>query len=192
MKPFIMAVLMSTVLTGSSFGEEFLPSFEVGTFALKDEPRKGSAGCDLASRLVLDEGKILGSFALLNDYVDGLCPVYLEPNTRIYSLNYVGSSCGSKIYEGKFESKGVLSTIKIVDHRSRLCRDLQPARIVVTETVDGVENILYSQPLQICTAIAGQLVDPDTGACVGYTNGCQRAELIAAGFVSPVGSNSCK
>lgn len=57
---------------------------------------------------------------------------------------------------------------------------LNPVAPVVVAEV-GVPQIPEDR-FQICTMDAGVMFNPETGKCVGYFNGCVRAELSKAGF----------
>jgi hypothetical protein len=123
------------------------PAFE-GVFRMYSEPRHvPNAWCDLGTRLVLDTGKLTGKFAVLENFVAGLCKVAVYPDTRYVALQEDASraSCGSKVYVGTLVSAKGLRQVEITDHRRRLCRDLVPARVIVKETdAEGVETVLYA------------------------------------------------
>lgn len=113
--------------------DAFRTGIEPGTWKLYAEPRhQPNPGCDVHTSLTL--GNRYGARAELREALDGFCEIYVEPQERSYRLRLAGTSCGSKIYEGKKRIGGKLRTIKIVDHRTRMCRDLVPARIIVEET----------------------------------------------------------
>ena len=63
------------------------------------------------------------------------------PNARSYRLKLTGTPCGSKVYTGTRTSKGVKHTVTVTDHRTRTCKDIVPARIVISE--DGVAKYSY-------------------------------------------------
>ena len=61
----------------------------------------------------------------------------MVPNARDYRLRRTGTSCGSSTYSASF-TKGIETwSIKITDHRTRTCRDVIPAKVIITETHDG-------------------------------------------------------
>lgn len=122
------------------------PSLRGGGFDLYSEPHYVSSDCNLGTGLILDRGKYLGEVAVLEDFVKGTCKIAVRPNTRYTKLTFVSSNCGSKIYQGSFMSAENFVVATIVDHRNRLCRDLVPAKIVVTlQPSDGPVTTLYSQ-----------------------------------------------
>src|SRR5690606_15065267 len=64
---------------------------------------------------------------------------------RFYRLRLDGTSCGSKIYKGQKRIAGKRRSITVTDHRTRMCRDLVPAQIIVEETDDsGDTHTKYS------------------------------------------------
>lgn len=92
--------------------------------------------------------------AHLEEAFVGPCATFVavDPNARDYKLTREGTSCGSSIYTASF-AKGVETwSIKLTDHRTRVCRDIVPARIVVEETHDGplgpITTKLYSQDVK--------------------------------------------
>lgn len=54
---------------------------------------------------------------------------------------------------------------------------LNPVALPAPQTL-GIDPVLP----RMCTAEAGILFNPETGKCVGYTNGCQRNDMLAKGF----------
>lgn len=122
----------------------FKPPFE-GRFALYSEPgHVVNPGCDVGTSLVLDTGKLSGEFAVLEEFVSGLCKIFVAPDTRFATLIQTGTSCGSKFYAGTVRTDEGNRHIEITDHRGRVCRDLVPAKIIVKETFRGNERVLYS------------------------------------------------
>jgi hypothetical protein len=82
--------------------------------------------------------------AELSEHLTGRCALvaFHDPQNRAYTLRQTGTSCGSKIYEGSRRvpagpAATAVAQIKIVDHRSRLCKDIVASEIVVEETVPG-------------------------------------------------------
>ena len=78
-----------------------------------------------------------GSRAKLEEAVGGFCEIAVFPNARSYKLRLAGTGCGSKTYTGSFRKGGKQHKVTITDHRTRTCRDLVPAKIIVEETVPG-------------------------------------------------------
>ncbi|MBX3262510.1 MAG: hypothetical protein KF782_22710 [Labilithrix sp.] len=106
-----------------------------GTFKLYGEPNAApNPHCDVHTALTLSGDG--GARAALREALDGLCEIYVAPQEREYRLRLAGTSCGSKIYKGKKRIAGKVREITITDHRTRVCRDLVPAKIIVAET-DG-------------------------------------------------------
>lgn len=105
-----------------------------GTFKLYDEPSaKPEASCDIHTKLVLSNKKGTQAHATLTDEVSGVCRIFIEPNVREYDLELEMNRCGSRTLVGSAMVKGELHHLSIVDHRERMCDDLQEAVIVVDE-----------------------------------------------------------
>lgn len=117
-----------------------------GVFRMFNEPlHTVRPSCDTTTILKLDNGQVLGKIAVLEEKVIGLCDLYLFPNARHYELTTIDGGCGSVVYEGSRITEEGIVKFELIDHRNRLCRDLQPAQIVVRETLaDGQEITLYS------------------------------------------------
>jgi hypothetical protein len=114
-----------------------------GTFKLYSQPHATpNPSCDVHTKLVLAANHY--STASLEEAVGGFCEIAVVPNPRTYRLRLAETACGSKIYTGSITKAGKRSTIRVTDHRSRLCRDLVPAKVVVEETRDGVTVTKYS------------------------------------------------
>lgn len=114
-------------------------------FKLYGEPNfEPNANCDQHTALDLDLAQLNGKIAIVENRVSGICEIYAVPNTRIYRLERENAGCGSSLYKGRFVTERGERTIEILDHRNRTCRDLVPARVVVTETQDGETTVLYS------------------------------------------------
>lgn len=109
-----------------------------GSFKLYDELTAVDPMCDVHTILDLQAkgGKLTAS---LRDAVDGVCKILLDETARTYVLKLDRTDCGSMIYKGLGEVDGEQRTIEIVDHRTRICRDVVPASIVVTEGVPSAE-----------------------------------------------------
>ncbi len=89
--------------------------------------------CDLHVKLDLANSPL--GIATLKGAVGGMCEIAAPDDERSYRLHTAGTSCGSKIYTGRAKVKGVWNTIRVTDHRSRVCLDVVPAQIVVEESV---------------------------------------------------------
>lgn len=119
-----------------------------GEFVLHAKPNHNAdPKCDSFTDLSLKAG----GRAELSDRLTGGCALVAlyDPNPRAYTLRETQGSCGSKVFIGSRRvalgpATTGLATIKITDHRTRLCRDVVPAQIIVEET--GVQSaIMYSQ-----------------------------------------------
>jgi hypothetical protein len=138
-KLLIVLAFMSLPAFGNSVAE--------GRFKLYSEPGfKPNAGCDVHTSLILDNSNLLGSFAVVENGLDGFCEIYVHPNTKLFRIIETETSCGSKYYEGEFYGVGQRLKIEITDHRSRVCRDVVPARVIITiEDLDtGKKDELFS------------------------------------------------
>lgn len=99
--------------------------------------------CDVHTALTLTSAR--GARANLREVVDGSCEIYVDPDPREYRLYFAGTSCGSQIFRGRTLVAGKSREIKITDHRTRICRDIVPAQIIVEETdATGAEQRTYS------------------------------------------------
>lgn len=105
--------------------------------------------CDVHTALDLDVAQLNGKVAILEERVTGSCEIAVFANTRIYRLSREDAGCGSTLYKGTVATSEGVNTIEILDHRNRRCRDLVPARVIVTETRNGSENTLYSANLVV-------------------------------------------
>ncbi len=142
MRTVATAMLLCLASTSSFAGA----ALQNGSFDLYSEPNYVSSSCNLGTGLILDRGKILGDVAVLEDFVKGTCKIAVRPNTRFTKLTFVRSNCGSKIYQGSFVNADTFVLATITDHRTRRCKDLVPAKIIVTlEPTDGPVTTLYSQ-----------------------------------------------
>jgi|GEM_PF-2869502 len=129
--------------------------FQSGTFDLYSEPSYVSTSCNLGTGLILDRGKLLGEVALFEDFVKGTCKVGVRPNTRFTKLTFLSSNCGSRIYQGGFFTAEGFVQATITDHRSRRCKDLVLAKIIVTfQPYEGPAINLYSQDFSTVAKIA--------------------------------------
>jgi hypothetical protein len=142
MKRFAPAIIIGLLSTQGFAAAKF----QVGSFDLYSEPGHVSSDCNLGTGLILDRGRLLGDVAVFEDFVKGTCKVAVRPNTRFSKLTFVRSNCGSRIYEGGFVTAEGYVQVNITDHRTRLCKDLVPAKIIVTfQSNEGKVQTLYSQ-----------------------------------------------
>ena len=125
---------------GVSAEEALKTSVTPGTWKMYGEARhEPTPACDVHTVLDLDNKS--GAHARLREELTGTCKMMVVPNARSYRLALQSTPCGSKVYTGTRTSKGVKHTITVTDHRTRTCKDIVPARIVVSE--DGVAKYSY-------------------------------------------------
>jgi hypothetical protein len=99
---------------------------------LYDDPSaKPDPSCDVHTSLRVSKGPG-GLSATLEERLSGECELYVAPNPRTFSVEE-SESCGSKVYTGA----GTTGSVKIEDHRTRLCEDYRPYAIEVEETTAG-------------------------------------------------------
>ncbi len=159
MKKFLGVFLMMSILSSSAFANvvvdlPIMPDYPnpgvsfPGVFVAHDEPRQEiDQQCGTIVVVKLDEGSVLGKVAVLEERVTGLCDLYVMPNKRIYELSQTTTSCGSVLYSATRETNEGVVKFELADHRSRVCRDLQPATLVIKETQpNGFERDLYADP----------------------------------------------
>lgn len=105
-----------------------------GTWKLyADAHHEPTPGCDVHTAIELSNYRS-GSRIDLEEVVGGVCELYVDPDARFYRLRFDSTACGSKIYKGQKKIHGKTRAITVTDHRTRICRDLVPAKIVVEET----------------------------------------------------------
>jgi hypothetical protein len=116
-----------------------------GEFKLYGEPRATpNPACDIHTSLVLTNVDGV-SRAKLGEAVGGFCEIFVLPQEREYRLSFSGTSCGSQIFQGTTTVEGKARAITIIDHRTRICRDLPEAELIVEEIdEDGTKRSLYS------------------------------------------------
>lgn len=123
-------------------------NFKGPVFSAAATPDDCSAGLELEVKTVngvnapsLEQQSIL--VAMDRAYNGALCVqtmIYIPTSLKV--LDFKTTSCGSLVYETK--SNGV--TYTLVDHRTRLCRDIQPGLIQFVKTdKHGQKTTLYSQ-----------------------------------------------
>jgi len=126
---------------GVSADEAIKSGLVAGTFEMYHDVGHKPSGCDVHTRLELSNP----AKANLEEVVGGMCMIAIQPNARHYRLHLTGTPCGSKIYEGSFHAKDGVHSIKVSDHRSRLCMDMLAAQVITEETVPGAGTTkLYS------------------------------------------------
>jgi hypothetical protein len=129
---------------GVASESELASSIEPGSFKLYgDAHHVPTPGCDVFTSLeLLNQG---GARAQLREAVGGVCELFVEPNEREFRLRLTDTPCGSKVYTGTKRIGGQLQRVTVTDHRTRVCRDLVEARVIV-ETQAGTDSAktLYS------------------------------------------------
>ncbi|MGE0528757.1 MAG: hypothetical protein AB7G93_16835 [Bdellovibrionales bacterium] len=138
----LLFLLGGLVLAAPAYGQ----GFQTGTFDLyATSGHQPSGTCDRGTNLVLDRAEIKGNLAFLTEFVAGVCDLYVEPNARYYEIHTVkDAGCGSQTYEGTRIGDDGRHEVVITDHRTRLCMDIVPGRVIVTEKGPRGEVTLYS------------------------------------------------
>ena len=136
----LFAVSASTMALSSSV-------YKLGSVDLYSTPRYTPTGmCDKGTQMVMDEATLTGKVVFLANFVKGRCRLYIAPYERHYRMEESKrDSCGSYTHKGiRMNARGRAETIKIIDHRDRICEDLPPASIIVEESGGGVSEDSYS------------------------------------------------
>jgi hypothetical protein len=82
--------------------------------------------------------------AHFRDVSEGTCRIRLDAVPRSYRLVLEDTDCGSHVYRSEEVVEGQKRAVTITDHRTRTCRDLVPAQIIVEESDEGGTHTLYS------------------------------------------------
>jgi hypothetical protein len=104
------------------------------TFRLDTEPgAEVDPFCDLHTvlRLAPMRDRILR--AELREVLRGDCKIAVDPDPRSYALFREHDDCGSVVYAATSTFGGAERRLTLIDHRTRVCKDRVPARIVVDE-----------------------------------------------------------
>ena len=138
-------IVLSTVFSLNAFATEF----SVGNFEMYNQPFHRESGCDIGSNLILDKTILKGDIVLMSNFVKGLCEIYVMKNQIYFDVISVESAgCGSKLIKAHRDSlnEGRVS-LEIIDHRTRMCRDMVKAMIIVkkTKSETGEVSYLYSK-----------------------------------------------
>jgi hypothetical protein len=116
-------------------------------YSTPEEAREPNAFCDVHTRLDITQSAS-GATAKLVERVTGNCKLVVAPNERTFRLREVTGSCGSRSYRGSRFVGGRIERIAIVDHRTRTCKDLVPAKLIVDETkTTGEKTTTYGNVL---------------------------------------------
>lgn len=119
------------------------PVSKVLDVKLYDEPHAEiTPSCDRYVKLVIGKegSKLVANVKNELSPTSG-CEIFVQPNERTYDVT-ASESCGSKIYEGHRGS----DALRVQDNATRLCEDLRPARVEVSETRGGHEASYFSNP----------------------------------------------
>lgn len=109
------------------------------SFILREDAATANSSCDVHTVLTLTAlGEPTNSGATLQahlrDEVSGSCRIYVDPDVRDYALVAEDAECGTRVYKATKTIAGDAREITLTDHRSRVCLDYRPAKIVVDET----------------------------------------------------------
>ena len=101
------------------------------TFKLYPQPNQTiDPQCNLFTSADLDfRGR---AWLTLEGKIEGSCEVGVVPNTRYYKLTLRSTDCGSNLWVGTSSKSS--NTVTVTDHRSRTCKDIVPAELIVVET----------------------------------------------------------
>jgi hypothetical protein len=186
-------LLFLAILTAGSLTQarsfKTLPEVKVGNFEMYATPQLNPEGyCDVGTQLIIENVNGLGAVAILKDFVNGVCEIYVPENLRIYTLSATQTGCGSKIYTGKVRSADSLREIEIVDHRARVCKDLVPARIIMKELEqEQVVSTLYSFDEVIVQEPVVVTPQPQGPTCMAYFQGYVKID----GVCKLMGKSGC-
>lgn len=128
--------------------EEALKSVQIPPVLSKlyrtpEEARVPNAFCDVHTQLDITQSAS-GATAKLVERVTGNCKLVVAPNERSFRLREVTGACGSRSYRGSRLVGGRIERIAIFDHRTRTCKDLVPAKLIVDETkTTGEKTTVY-------------------------------------------------
>ncbi len=109
-----------------------------------DRDARPSPGCDVHTNLVLASSGGVASASMM-DVVSGFCEIFINPNPRTYAITAKIDGCGSKTYAGTTVVEAKAMSVKILDHRARLCDDGKKNAVEVEEQSAGaVVSKVYS------------------------------------------------
>jgi hypothetical protein len=164
---------------------------EAGTFKLyADADAVPNRGCDVHTQLDLVNDR--GARAKLHERLGqgSLCRLAVFPNEREFRLHQAGTSCGSKIYKGTRRQNGKTLRITVTDHRTRMCRDLVPAQVIVEETdqptkysYDGAPALQGDFPAGDKNSLSGKLF-------TAMKNHAETANSETAKYIQAVGGST--
>lgn len=142
MKKSLAIIILSLVLTAPAMAAEFA----TGSFELYGTPHFQPNGfCDRGVKLTLDRTQLQGNVAFLENFLHGACEIFVPANPRHYKITSVtDDGCGSRVYRGTAQGARGQHEIEITDNRGRLCENVIPALVVVTERGPDGEQTLYS------------------------------------------------
>lgn len=132
-----------SVFSGEALRPEFNPSVESFDLYGKPEYRPGGY-CDVGTRMTLD---VRAGTATLENFVDGVCELFIAPDRRVYKLALPGirNASGTRLFGRRARQGGGFDSIAITDHRNSVLPVDFDAKIVVREErIDGRKNELFS------------------------------------------------
>lgn len=143
-----------------------------GEFRLySDAGHVANPSCDLYTTLELKNEP--SAKAVFGQGLDGFCEIAISVETRTFSIRLDSESCGSKVYVGTRGRGSKKSSVRITDHRSRVCRDIVPALVIVEATVPGFPGAItttqYSSDRPVVTDACAS---KDQTACLANAS-CQ-------------------
>lgn len=138
----LAVIILSLVFLAPAMAKDF----PTGKFTMYGEPHhKVNAFCDRGATLTMDKTTLNGNVAMLENFLQGACEMFVPANPRLFKITSVtDDGCGSTIYKGSFQGNRGLVEIEITDNRGRMCENVIPALIVVTERTEEGEHTLYS------------------------------------------------
>lgn len=127
------------VLAATSAHADQAVSIGFGTYNLYRDADANvqNSDCVLGSKLDIVNGETSPALRLV-DFVKGTCRIAVIPNPRQYELVAVeDAGCGSKRYLGiRRDTENKLSTVSLIDHRTRVCKDVVKNLLVLEEQVN--------------------------------------------------------
>lgn len=167
---------------------------ETGSFNMLPAPAADIdlAGCIEGFKLILDHSNAYPGFATLTNAQYGSCRGYAIPYTSFVSLYVTDAGCGSRKYLGSYDDvNDGLINVEIIDHRTRRCRDFQPAQIIYQTFQDGqLIRKLYSHDIGYTLVVGpGVIQDLEVTELKAIHNPANKLVTIKGRVM--IGSNGC-
>ena len=138
MKRYFVFSFITLILSNFSLGFE-------GSFNLFSEPKYQPKGfCDRGVHLELEYHSFGQRKATIENFVSGVCKIYVEPNNRAYNLRSIKYNNGLVVHSGSRETERGCHTVEIIDARMSDYKSLVPALIVIRETGPDYASVHYS------------------------------------------------